>query len=175
MRDSHARAHALPCAHAPCKQTHLDGVFRLTVVPAGEAHAGLPAQLLDSLHAPLLATPEGLVVHGFSLPDYLSQLGYTNEACDGSALARLGLGGNTTWHPGGCPFASVGDHARLDDAVADATRGAKRLLRAAGLREDEAHAALSTAVDLGFTQMVDGVVGAHALVPWALLGPAQAQ
>lgn len=126
----------------------------------------LPPSVLDSLRYPLIENADAFVVHGFSLPDHLASLGHTNESCDGTSLASVG--GTRTWHPAGCAAADAAAFARIDDAVSNTFLNAKAFIMAFGLSEDEAHAVLSTAVDFGVTQLVDGNIGCHAIIPKAI-------
>ncbi|WP_199178544.1 acetamidase/formamidase family protein [Acidimangrovimonas sediminis] len=94
---------------------------------------------------PLIETPEAWVLTGFSHPDYLSEFG------------KKGL-------------SEVYAKSSLDLAMRDAFRKARRFLMVrGGLSEDHAIAQISAAVDFGVTQVVDGNLGIHAIIPKSLL------
>ena len=123
----------------------LTGTLRLRV----HARATSSAMLRD-LNYPLIETPEGWVVQGFSHPDYLADLG---EGAQSEIYKR----------------------SSLDAAMRDAFRKARRfLMTSRGLSEDEAISLLSVAVDFGITQVVDGNWGVHAFIPKALFAPSPA-
>jgi acetamidase/formamidase/AraC-like DNA-binding protein len=119
----------------------LTGTLRLRVHARKTADA-----MLRDLNYPLIETSESWIVHGFSHPDYLGDLG---EAAQSEVYKR----------------------SSLDRAMVDAFRKARRFLMTAhGLSEDEAISLLSVAVDFGITQVVDGNWGAHAIIPKAVFG-----
>jgi acetamidase/formamidase/AraC-like DNA-binding protein len=119
----------------------LTGTFRLRL--HRRAHAG--GQLRD-LTYPLIETPDAWIVQGFSHPNYLAELGETAQS-------------------------EVYKRSSLDAAMRDAFRKARRLLMTGwGLSEDEAVSLLSVAVDFGITQVVDGNLGVHAIIPKSLFG-----
>jgi acetamidase/formamidase len=100
----------------------------------------LAGTVLEGLSYPLLETRDEWVLHGFSFPNYLKDLG---------AKAQSEVFGKST----------------LDAAMRDAFRKARRFLMATqGLSEDEAVSLLSVGVDFGVTQVVDGNWGAHAII-----------
>ena len=114
----------------------LTGVFELVV----HKRAALPGTPLEGLDYPLLETDDEWVIHGFSFPRFLTDLG---------------------------PDAQQAIFARcsLDLAMRDAFRKARRFLRTTrGLSEDEAISLLSVGVDFGVTQVVDGNWGVHAVI-----------
>ncbi|MBW4024769.1 MAG: helix-turn-helix domain-containing protein [Proteobacteria bacterium] len=101
--------------------------------------------LLRDLTYPLIETADAWVVQGFSHPNYLAELG-------ASALS------------------DVYKRSTLDGAMRDAFRKARRLLMVGwGLSEDEAISLLSVGVDFAVTQVVDGNLGIHAVIPKAIL------
>jgi acetamidase/formamidase/AraC-like DNA-binding protein len=118
----------------------LTGTFRLRL------HARRRTQgILRDLTYPLIETADAWVVQGFSHPNYLAELGT-------SALS------------------DVYKRSTLDGAMRDAFRKARRLLMVGwGLSEDEAISLLSVAVDFAVTQVVDGNLGVHAVIPKAIL------
>lgn len=114
----------------------LTGVFELVV----HKRAALPGTPLEGLDYPLLETDDEWVIHGFSFPRFLTDLG---------------------------PDAQQAIFARcsLDLAMRDAFRKARRfLMTTRGLSEDEAISLLSVGVDFGVTQVVDGNWGVHAVI-----------
>lgn len=89
---------------------------------------------------PLIETPAEWVLTGFSHPNYLAEFGSRGQ---GEVYAT----------------------SSLDLAMKDAFRKTRRfLMEMRGLDEDEAIAVISTAVDFGVTQVVDGNWGVHAIV-----------
>jgi acetamidase/formamidase/AraC-like DNA-binding protein len=118
----------------------LTGTFRLRL------HSRRRTQgILRDLTYPLIETAEAWVVQGFSHPNYLAELG-------SSALS------------------DVYKRSTLDGAMRDAFRKARRLLMVGwALSEDEAISLLSVGVDFAVTQVVDGNLGVHAVIPKAIL------
>ena len=89
---------------------------------------------------PLIETLSEWVLTGFSHPNYLAEFGSRGQ---GEVYAT----------------------SSLDLAMKDAFRKTRRfLMEMRGLNEDEAIAVISTAVDFGVTQVVDGNWGVHAIV-----------
>ncbi|MBD1550558.1 acetamidase [Pseudomonas sp. C2L12B] len=121
-------------------EASLTGVFQLVLHKANTL-AGTALQALDY---PLLETDEEWVVHGFSFPNYLAQLGENADQ-------------------------KVSEKATIDLAMRDAFRKMRRfLMQTRMLTEDEAISLLSVAVDFGITQVVDGNWGVHATLKKAL-------
>ena len=118
----------------------LTGTFRLRL------HSRRRTQgILRDLTYPLIETADAWVVQGFSHPNYLADLGT-------SALS------------------DVYKRSTLDGAMRDAFRKARRLLMVGwGLSEDEAISLLSVGVDFAVTQVVDGNLGIHAVIPKVIL------
>lgn len=97
-------------------------------------------QKLRDLNYPLVETPEEWVIHGFSFPNYLAELG--NKA-----------------------RSNIYQTSSLDFAMEDAFRKTRRfLMKVTGLNEDEAISLMSVAVDFGVTQVVNGNWCVHAIV-----------
>ncbi len=97
-----------------------------------------PRSPLAELAGPLLETKDQWVVHGFSHPRYLSELGPDAQI-------------------------EVGKRASIDLAMRDAFRKMRAfLMRTRRLSEDEAISLMSVAVDFGVTQVVDANWGVHA-------------
>ena len=95
---------------------------------------------LADLTYPVIETPTEWVLTGFSHPNYLAEFGSRGQ---GEVYAA----------------------SSLDLAMKDAFRKARRfLMEMQRLSEDEAIAVISTAVDFGVTQVVDGNWGVHAAV-----------
>ena len=93
---------------------------------------------------PLLETPTAFLVHGFSFPNYLADLGANAQS-------------------------EIYTKSSLDLAMRDAFRKTRHfLMTTQGLSEDEAISLLSVGVDFGVTQVVDGNWGVHAIVKKSL-------
>jgi acetamidase/formamidase len=94
--------------------------------------------VLSRVDSPLLETAEQWVVHGFSYPQYLSELGADAQR-------------------------DIFVKSSVDLAMRDAFRKIRAfLMHAHQLSEDEAISLISVAVDFGVTQVVDGNWGVHA-------------
>lgn len=114
----------------------LTGTFQLILHKAKDLK-GTP---LQALGYPLLETQTDYLVHGFSFPNYLSQLGTSAQS-------------------------EIYKKSSVDLALRDAFRKMRHfLMTTQGLTEDEAISLLSVAVDFGITQVVDGNWGVHAVV-----------
>jgi acetamidase/formamidase/AraC-like DNA-binding protein len=126
----------------------MTGTFQV-VLHKAHALAGKP---FADLNYPLLETPEEWILHGFSYPNYLAQLG---EKAQSEIYRR----------------------SSLDGAMKDAFRKMRRfLMTTQGLSEDEAISLMSVAVDFGITQVVDGNWCVHGILRKALFAegrPAQ--
>ncbi|MEQ8516469.1 MAG: acetamidase/formamidase family protein, partial [Chromatocurvus sp.] len=124
----------------------LTGTFKF-VLHRGDTQQGT---ILEGLSYPLLETDEAWVVHGFSYPNYLRDLG---------ADAQQAI------------FAK----SSLDAAMRDAFRKLRHFLMTVhGLSEDEAISLLSVAADFGVTQVVDGNWGVQATLRKSMF-PARAE
>lgn len=118
----------------------MTGTFRFELHKKG----ALTKPFLQGLTGPLLETPREFVLHGFSYPDYLRDLGRDAQA-------------------------EVYQRSSLNRALRSAFRLTRRfLMDAFGLDEDEATTLMSVAVDFGVTQVADGNWGVHATIPKAL-------
>ena len=94
--------------------------------------------LLSQLGWPLLETKDEWVVHGFSFPHYLTDLGPDAQSV-------------------------IFKKSSVDLAMRDAFRKMRDfLMHTQKLSEDEAISLMSVAVDFGVTQVVDGNWGVHA-------------
>ncbi len=114
----------------------LTGTFQLIL----HKKADIANSPLADLKYPLLETKDDWLVHGFSYPNYLEQLG--RGAQD-----------------------EIYKKSSVDLAMRDAFRKMRHfLMRTQKLSEDEAVALMSVAVDFGVTQVVDGNWGVHAIV-----------
>jgi acetamidase/formamidase/AraC-like DNA-binding protein len=101
-------------------------------------------QKVRDLNYPLVETPREWVIHGFSFPNYLAELGDKAQS-------------------------NIYQTSSLDFAMEDAFRKTRRfLMKVMGLSEDEAISLMSVAVDFGITQVVNGNWCVHALVSKAL-------
>lgn len=89
---------------------------------------------------PLVETPTEWIIHGFSSPNHLAELGQKAQS-------------------------QIYMKSTLDSALRDAFLKARRfLMQVKRLTEDEATAILSIAVDFGVTQVVNGNWGVHAVI-----------
>jgi acetamidase/formamidase len=114
----------------------LTGTFQLIL----HKKASLKGTVLAGLDYPLLETATEFVVHGFSYPNYLAELGPKAQS-------------------------EIYSKSSTDLALRDAFRKMRRfLMTTQKLTEDEAISLMSIAVDFGITQVVDGNWGVHALV-----------
>lgn len=118
----------------------LTGTFQL-ILHKKNALNGTP---LQDLNYPLLETQTEFVLHGFSFPNYLAELG---------SKAQSEIYGKSS----------------IDLAMRDSFRKMRRfLMTTQGLSEDEAVSLISIAVDFGVTQVVDGNWGVHAIIKKSL-------
>lgn len=123
----------------------LTGEFQLILHKATQIAPGAP---FADLTYPLVETPDEWVLHGFSSPNHLAELGQ-------KAQSHIYL------------------KSTLDEAMRDAFRKARRFLMSVkGLSEDEAIALISVAVDFGITQVVNGNWGVHAIIRKSLFAGA---
>jgi acetamidase/formamidase len=114
----------------------LTGTFQLIL----HKKANLPGTPLEKLDYPMLETQNDWLVHGFSYPNYLADLGATAQS-------------------------DIYGKSSVDLALRDAFRKMRSfLMTAKGLTEDEAISLMSVAVDFGVTQVVDGNWGVHAVI-----------
>jgi acetamidase/formamidase len=114
----------------------LTGTFQLIL----HKKAALKGTPLENLNYPLLETQEEFLVHGFSFPNYLGDLGPKAQS-------------------------EIYSKSSIDLALRDAFRKMRHfLMTTQGLTEDEAVSLMSVAVDFGVTQVVDGNWGIHAVV-----------
>lgn len=121
----------------------LTGTFQLIL----HKKASLPGTALESLKHPLLETQDEWLLHGFSYPNYLADLG---PDAQNSIFAK----------------------SSVDLALRDAYRKMRDFLMGTqGLSEDEAISLMSIAVDFGITQVVDGNWGVHAVVKKSIFPP----
>ncbi len=123
----------------------LTGTFQL-ILHKKAALAGTP---LENLSYPLLETQTEWVLHGFSFPNYLADLGEKAQS-------------------------EIYGKSSVDLALRDAFRKMRHfLMTTQGLSEDEAVSLMSVGVDFGVTQVVDGNWGVHAIVKKNLFGSAE--
>jgi acetamidase/formamidase len=114
----------------------LTGLFQVVLHKANT----LNSTPLEGLDYPLLETDSEWVVHGFSYPDYLKDLGPDAQK-------------------------AIFEKSSLDSAMKDAFRKMRRfLMTTKGLSEDEALSVMSIAADFGVTQVVDGNWGVHGVI-----------
>ncbi|MDK2776866.1 MAG: acetamidase/formamidase family protein [Pseudomonadota bacterium] len=126
--DSELSGSAIECS--------LTGQFQFILHKA----ADLQDSKLEKLAYPLLETKDEWVIHGFSFPNYLADLG------EGAQM-------------------EVFRKATMDLAMRDAYRKTREfLMTTRNLSEDEAISLMSIGVDFGITQVVDGNWGIHAVI-----------
>jgi acetamidase/formamidase len=98
----------------------------------------------------MLETADDWVMHGFSYPNYLEQLGDKAQSV-------------------------IYEKSSVDLAMRDAFRKMRQfLMNAKGLSEDEAVSLMSLGVDFGITQVVDGNWGVHAIIKKAIFSGVEA-
>jgi acetamidase/formamidase len=118
----------------------LTGTFQLIL----RKKDSLAGTALAGLEYPLLETQDEWVLHGFSYPKYLTELGPKAQS-------------------------DIYSKSSVDLAMVDAFRKARHfLMTTRHLTEDEANSLLSVAADFGITQVVDGNWGVHAIIKKAL-------
>ena len=111
--------------------------------------ADLAGTALEGLDFPMLETAEDWVMHGFSYPNYMAQLGARAQA-------------------------EIYEKSSVDLAMRDAFRKMRQfLMQAKGLTEDEAISLMSLGVDFGITQVVDGNWGVHAIIKKGIFAGAE--
>jgi len=114
----------------------LTGTFQLIL----HKRDTLAGTALAGLNYPLLETQDEWVLHGFSFPNYLAELGPDAQS-------------------------KIYEKSSVDLAMRDAFRKMRHfLMTTKGLTEDEAISLTSVAVDFGVTQVVDGNWGVHAII-----------
>ncbi|MFK8253486.1 acetamidase/formamidase family protein [Ancylobacter terrae] len=117
-------------------EASLTGRFRLIVHKRGQTDKSY----LAGLNAPLLETKDEFVLHGFSYPNYLRDLGRNAQS-------------------------EVYKKSSLSKALRSAFRSTRKFLMDAWrLDEDEALSLISVGVDFGVTQVADGNWGVHAVI-----------
>jgi acetamidase/formamidase len=138
MGDSELCGTAIECS--------LTGTFQLILHKKNT----LEGTSLAGLDYPLYETQDEWIVHGFSFPNYLQDLGPTAQQ-------------------------AIYEKSSIDLAMRDAFRKMRNfLMKTKGLTEDEAISLMSLAVDFGVTQVVDGNWGVHAMVKKSLFIGAEA-
>lgn len=116
------------------------GTFQLIL----HKKSGLAGTPLENLNYPLLETQTEFVLHGFSFPNYLAQLGPKAQS-------------------------EIYSKSSVDLALRDSFRKMRHfLMTTQRLNEDEAVSLMSIAVDFGITQVVDGNWGVHAIIKKSL-------
>jgi acetamidase/formamidase/AraC-like DNA-binding protein len=119
----------------------LTGTFRFKVHKRGRESK----RFLRGLAGPLIESREELILHGFSYPNYLRDLGRDAQA-------------------------EVYKRSCLDRALRSAFQFSRKFLMDGwGLDEDAAITVLSTAVDFGITQVANGNWGVHVTIPKRIL------
>lgn len=121
----------------------LTGTFQV-ILHKANALAGA----ITDLRYPLLETQDEWVLHGFSYPNYLAELGEKAQS-------------------------EIYSKSSVDLAMRDAFRKMRHfLMKTKDLTEDEAISLMSVAVDFGVTQVVDGNWGVHAAIRKAIFAGA---
>jgi len=143
--DSHAsQGDAELCGTAI--ECSLTGTFQLILHKKADL-AGTPLETLDF---PMLETQDEWLVHGFTYPNYLADLGPDAQS-------------------------EIYGKSSVDGAMQDAFRKMRQFLMSAKkLTEDEAISLMSVGVDFGITQVVDGNFGVHALIRKELFSAGEA-
>jgi acetamidase/formamidase len=114
------------------------GVFQFILHKQNDIAAN---SLLSKLAWPLLETKTEWVVHGFSYPHFLTDLGANAQS-------------------------EIFKKSSVDLAMRDAFRKMREfMMNSHNLSEDEAISLMSVACDFGITQVVDGNWGVHATLP----------
>jgi acetamidase/formamidase len=104
---------------------------------------------LEPVDFPMLETQDDWLVHGFSYPDYLSDLGSDAQS-------------------------EIFNKSSIDRAMRDAFHKARKfLMMSKGLTEDEAVSLLTVACDFSITQVVDGNWGVHGVIKKDLFSGAE--
>jgi acetamidase/formamidase len=117
-------------------ETSLTGVLKIIL----HKKKDLPGTIVEALNYPLLETKDEWVVHGFTYPNYLADLGPKAQQ-------------------------EIYQKSSLDGAMKDAFKKMRHfLMTTQGLTEDEAISLMSVAADFGVTQVVDGNWGVHASI-----------
>jgi acetamidase/formamidase len=117
-------------------ESSMTGTFQLIL----HKRDTLAGTALSGLNYPLLETQDEWVLHGFSFPNYLAELGPDAQS-------------------------KIYEKSSVDLAMRDAFRKMRTfLMTTKGLTEDEAISLMSVAVDFGVTQVVDGNWGVHAII-----------
>ncbi len=117
-------------------EASLTGRFRFIVHKRDKTQKAF----LNGLNGPLLETPDEFVLHGFSYPNYLRDLGRNAQS-------------------------EIYKKSSLSKALRSAFRATRKFLMDAwGLTEDEAVSLISVGVDFGVTQVADGNWGVHAVI-----------
>jgi len=105
--------------------------------------------ILAGLTYPLLETADEFVIHGFSFPNYLQELGSSPEEAQELMY----------------------ESSSLDQAMYDAASKMMDFLTGPmGLTYNEAYSLMSVAIDFGVTQVVDGNWGIHATLRKDMMG-----
>jgi acetamidase/formamidase len=138
MGDSELCGTAIECS--------LTGTFQLILHKKNT----LEGTSLADLDYPLYETQDEWIVHGFSFPNYLQELGPTAQQ-------------------------AIYQKSSIDLAMRDAFRKMRTfLMKTKGLTEDEAISLMSLGVDFGVTQVVDGNWGVDAIIKKSLFAGAEA-
>ncbi len=117
-------------------EASLTGTFRFVV----HKRADVAKPFIKGLNGPLIETPDEYVLHGFSYPNYLRELGRNAQS-------------------------EVYKKSSLSKALRSAFRTTRKfLMENWGLSEDEAVSLISVGVDFGVTQVADGNWGVHAVI-----------
>lgn len=121
-------------------ETSLLGTFQFVL----HKKAALAGTVLEGVNYPLLETPDSWIVHGFTFPNYLEELGPEAQT-------------------------KIFQMSSLDPALKDcSTKLRDFLMNGMNLTEDEAYSLITVGSDFAITQVVDGNWGVHGVIPKAV-------
>jgi acetamidase/formamidase len=121
-------------------ETSLIGTFQFVLHKA----ANLRGTILEGVNYPLLETPDSWIVHGFTFPNYLAELGEDAQS-------------------------KIFQMSSLDPALKDSSAKLRDfLVNGMNLTEDEAISLITVGGDFAITQVVDGNWGVHGIIPKAM-------
>jgi acetamidase/formamidase len=117
-------------------ETSMTGVFQFVL----HKQADLEGSILAGVDYPLLETPDSWIVHGFTFPNYLAELGEDAQT-------------------------KIYELSSIDPALKDSsTKMRNFLMNGMNISEDEAYSLITVGTDFAITQVVDGNWGVHGIV-----------
>ncbi|NJK27918.1 MAG: acetamidase, partial [Coleofasciculaceae cyanobacterium SM2_3_26] len=126
-------------------ETSITGTFQFIL----HKQADLKGTILEGINYPLLETPDAWIVHGFTFPNYLAELGEEAQT-------------------------KIYELSSLDPALKDSsTKLRDFLMNGMNLSEDEAYSLITVGADFAITQVVDGNWGVHGILPKAMFEDAE--